>query len=142
MTNLLNVDIFGISINWSASKTAIVLLAIQAILAVVAISLIMYLILRRKLSKQASQDVVLTVAEPVTQNTEVIYMPEPTQVVVEKVVEKPAEEKTRELTYIWINTDNVKKVYTVGDAIDHDGLVVTAHFNMEPLEEEISDYSV
>ena len=43
---------------------------------------------------------------------------------------------------ISINTDNVQKEYTVGDAINDDGLVVIGHYSIEPLEEEIADYSV
>ena len=68
----------------------------------------------------------------------IVEQAEPTTIVVEKTVEP----KSRELMYIWVNTDNVKKDYFVGESIDHDGLVVTAHFNVEPLEEEVFDYSV
>ncbi|MCH5153523.1 MAG: bacterial Ig-like domain-containing protein [Clostridiales bacterium] len=266
MKYLLNaINIFGHTYEWDTYETIVWLIVIQAVLAVLALSIIIFVILRRKLQDQST---VYTVAQPTAQNTEVVYVTEPqkevereltgitldlgvvqrafvagdgftcdglvvngefnvsptsesileytlidndtytrlakkdkthgtvyvikpymytagikvvtvkyedmsasytisveerqakvveqaTPVVEEKtqpivqnvepttiVIEKPAEEKTRELMYIWINTDNVKKDYFVGDSIDHDGLVVTAHFNVEPFEEEVTDYSV
>ena len=283
MGNLLNaVNFFGHEFDWNSQKTAIWLIVIQAILAVIAISLIIYVILRRRLKSQQAQVVAMTTAQPTTQNPEVIYVQEPNTevarmltgisldlgvvqrdfvagddfsceglvvraeynvsptsesiidytlvdedtytrlvkkdkahgvyvikpamytvgkkvvtvrlegrtaaytitveepkkveekpaesvqetapveqpapvveekhepvvqaepqtIVVEKIIERPAEEKTRELMSISLNTDNVQKEYTVGDSIDHDGLVVTAHFNVEPLSEEVTDYSV
>ncbi len=48
----------------------------------------------------------------------------------------------RELVYIEANTDNVRKDFMAGDAFDCNGLVVTAHFNTEPLEIDIEDYSI
>lgn len=57
------------------------------------------------------------------------------------VVEASAEEK-REMTHITLNTDNVKKEFYAGDALDHEGLIVTAHYNLEPLEEEVTNFSV
>ena len=251
MVNLLNaVNFFGQIIDWNSRTTAIWLIVIQAIIAVIAITLIVYLILHRW-SKSHSQEVVaMAVAQPTTQ-TEVIYVPEPKHeeereltgisldlgvvqreftagdkfscdgliinaeynvsplteslvdytlieeetyerltkkdkahgvyvikpslyIVGKKVVtvkyggqtaaytisvnepevvaeEKPEPivqviepivDKTRELMYISLNTDNVQKEYTVGDSLDHDGLVVLAHFNIEPLDEEVSDYAV
>ena len=260
MINLLNeIDIFGQPKDWSTYSTIVWLIVIQAVLAVLALSIIIFAVLRRRFRDQSTQNVVYTVAQTeqtpvpeverqltgitldpgvvqrmfiagdgftceglvvnseynVTPTSESIleytltdsdtytrlakkdkthgtvyvikpYMytpgikvvtvryedmtasytisveermakdveehapvveekPEPVVQVAEPttiVIEKPVEEKTRELMYIWINTDNVKKDYFVGDAIDHDGLVVTAHFNMEPLEEVVNDYSV
>ena len=276
MKNLINaVNFFGKDVEWSMQKTAIWLIVIQAVLAVIAISLIIYLVLRKKLKNEAAQNTVLTVAQqPVAQPPEVIYVTEPkgeekreltgisldlgvvqrefrpgeeftceglvvngeyntsptmesyvdytlidndtytrlekrdklqggvyvikpnmytlgikivtvkyegmtvaytisvgeheaetvepvvqaeavaeaapvveeqaepTTIVVERIIEKPAEEKTRELLSISLNTDNVQKEYTVGDSIDHDGLVVTAHYNVEPYEEEVTDYTI
>ncbi|MCH5152937.1 MAG: bacterial Ig-like domain-containing protein [Clostridiales bacterium] len=259
MKNLLNaVNFFGHELDWNQQLTIVWMIVIQVVLIVMALSLIIYIILRRRLRNQATESVVYTVAQPTTQTTEVkreltgiwldlaivqrkfaagdaftcegmvvngeynatptsesileysltdndtymrlakrdknhgtVYVikpymytagikvvtvhyenmtasytisveermtkvvEEPAPVVEEKpepvvqvaepttiVIEKPVEEKTRELMYIWINTDDVKKEYFVGESIDHDGLVVTAHFNVEPLEEEVSDYSV
>ena len=251
MVNLLNaVNFFGQIIDWNSRKTAIWLIVIQAIIAVIAISLIVYLILHRWSKNQATEVVAMTAAQPVAQ-PEVIYVSEPvveeereltgisldlgvvqreftvgdsfscdglivnaeynvsptletlvdytlveeetyerltkkdkaqgvyvikptlyivgkkvvtvkyggqtaaytisvneSEVVVEKEPEpiiqvvETVEEKTRELMYVSLNTDNVQKEYTVGDSLDHDGLVVLAHFNVEPLEEEVFDYAV
>ena len=58
------------------------------------------------------------------------------------VEEQVEEEKQRELMYITLNTDNVQKEYTVGDSINHEGLIVTANYNVEPIEEEVTDYTV
>ena len=254
MRSLLNeIDIFGQPKDWGTYETVVWLIVIQAVLAVLALSRIIYVILRKRVRDQSTQNVVYTVAQAtdapeieraltgisldlgvvqrvfiagdgfsceglvvngefnVSPTTESIleftlidsdtyarlekkdkahgavyvikpymYTPgikvvtvryegmsasytisveermakvveEPAPVVEQKpetvepttiVIEKPVEQKSRELSYIWINTDNVKKDYFVGDAIDHDGLVVTAHFNMEPLEEVVNDYSV
>ncbi|MCH5153396.1 MAG: bacterial Ig-like domain-containing protein [Clostridiales bacterium] len=266
MKYLLNaINIFGHTYEWKTYETIVWLIVIQAVLAVLAISIIIFVLMRRRLQDQST---VYTVAQPTAQNTEVVYVTEPqkevervltgitldlgvvqrafvagdgftceglvvngefnvsptsesileftlidndtytrlakkdkthgtvyvikpymytagikvvtvkyenmsasytisveerqtkvveqpapvveekTQPIVQNaepttiVIEKPAEEKTRELMYIWIDTDKVKKDYFVGESIDHDGLVVIAHFNVEPFEEEVTDYSV
>ena len=79
--------------------------------------------------------------EPVVQEQPVVQEP----IIVQQepiIIERSVEEKTRELMSISINTDNVQKEFVVGDALDHEGLVVTAHYNVEPLEESVEDYSV
>lgn len=58
----------------------------------------------------------------------------------ETVEEEPQEERV--LQYITLNTDNVQKEFTAGDALNHDGLTVTAVFNTEPTEVQVDDYSV
>ena len=74
---------------------------------------------------------------------ETVVRAEPTTIVVEKpVMVEKAVEKTRELLSISLNTEQVQKEYTVGDAINHDGLVVTANYSVEPMSEVVSDYSV
>ncbi len=55
---------------------------------------------------------------------------------------EPEVEPERVLQYISLNTDNVQKEFVEGDALNYDNLEVTAHFNVEPLEENITDYSV
>lgn len=64
---------------------------------------------------------------------------------VEEVIEETAEEvaqPVRTLTGITLNTDSVKKEYFVGEKFDDYGLVVTAHYDSEPYEEEVKDYSI
>ena len=51
-------------------------------------------------------------------------------------------ETIRELVSLSLNTDNVQKDFFVGDSLNHDGLVVTATYNAEPLTEEVQDYTV
>lgn len=58
-------------------------------------------------------------------------------------VEQPVpEEPERALLYITLNTDNVQKEFNEGDALNHDGLTVTAVFNTEPTEVPVEDYTV
>ncbi len=52
------------------------------------------------------------------------------------------EEVVRELVSLSLNTDNVQKDFYVGDSLNHDGLVVTANYNVEPLTEEVQDYTI
>lgn len=52
------------------------------------------------------------------------------------------EEPERTLLYITLNTDGVQKEFYAGDALNHDGLIVTAVFNTEPTEVVVDDYSV
>ena len=47
---------------------------------------------------------------------------------------------TKELTGITLNTDNVKKYYRAGEALDLTGLVVTAYYN-ETITEVVTDYT-
>ena len=51
-------------------------------------------------------------------------------------------EITREPLSITINTDNIAREYVVGDTFNSTGLVVTAHFNVEQLEENVADYTL
>ncbi len=57
-------------------------------------------------------------------------------------VEPEQEEHERTLLYITLDTDNVQKEFTEGDALNYDGLRVTAVFNTEPTELPVEDYSV
>lgn len=56
----------------------------------------------------------------------------------------PGPPADRILQNITLNTDNVKKSFTVGEAFSHEGLVVTAHYDSEPLTETVpeKDYTV
>ena len=132
MTNLSNaVQFFGKRIEWNSQTTAIWLIVIQAILAVIAISLVIYVILRRRLSKQAAQNVVLTVAQqPTTQNTEVVYVTE------------PKEEVKRELTGISLDLGVVQREFEAGDDFSCEGLVVNAEYNVAPTSESMIGYTL
>ena len=228
MKNLLNaVDFFGITVGWDQLNTIIWLIVIQAIIVVLAISLIIYLLLRRRY-RQTEQEVVYTVAQqPTTQVTEgereligisldlavvqrmftagddfnceglivngeynlkprtqsfieftivdketysrlqkkeqledVVYIIKPDMDTTGKKVvtviyeglavayaisveeQATSMEENRELMYIWLDADNVQKDYVVGDSVVDDGLIVMAHYNVEPYEEEVFDYSV
>lgn len=59
-------------------------------------------------------------------------------------VAEPKEEEKPErlLLYITVNTDAVKKDFVEGDPFTDEGLIVTAHFNLEPLEANIENYSI
>ena len=63
------------------------------------------------------------------------------EVAATEVPEVP-ERVIRELVSLSLNTDNVQKEFFVGDALNHDGLVVTASYNAEPFTEEVQDYTV
>lgn len=51
-------------------------------------------------------------------------------------------EVNRQLLSISINTDNSVKEFVVGEAFNCNGIVVTAHFSVEPFEEIVADFSV
>ena len=131
MLNILNeTSVFGWNFDWSSHETVIVLIAIQAMLAVVAISLIIYLILLRKFNRHAAQNTVLSVAQPTTQNTEVVYVTEPKQ------------EVERVLTGISLDLGVVQRDFIVGDEFVCSGLIVLAEYNLCPTTESIVDYTV
>ena len=84
-----------------------------------------------------------TTAYTISVNEQKVEEAKPTvqeTVVVEKIVE--VEPKIRELLSISLDTDNVQKDYTAGDTVNHEGLVVTAHYSAEPFTETVTDYSV
>ncbi|MCH5179842.1 MAG: hypothetical protein J1F32_01335 [Erysipelotrichales bacterium] len=61
----------------------------------------------------------------------------------EKEEQKPVQKvQERVLLGLSVNTDNVKKEYTAGEEFCAEGLVVTAHYNLEPLTEEVTDYAI
>ena len=131
MASLLNaVNFFGHTVDWNQMKTAVWLIVIQAVLAVIAISLIIYLILRRRLRNQAGQNVVYTVAQPTTQNSEVVYVPE------------PRAEVERELIGISLDLGVVQREFTAGDEFSCEGLIVRAEFNVSPTTESMVDYTL
>ncbi|MCH5156513.1 MAG: bacterial Ig-like domain-containing protein [Clostridiales bacterium] len=51
-------------------------------------------------------------------------------------------EPERELQSISLNTDNVQKVFYVGETFSYEGLVVTANYNVAPLTEIVTEYTV
>ncbi|MCH5156899.1 MAG: hypothetical protein J1G02_03365 [Clostridiales bacterium] len=51
-------------------------------------------------------------------------------------------EVSRQIQSITINTDAVLKQFVEGNSFTYEGLVVTAHFNVEPYDEIVADYSV
>ena len=51
-------------------------------------------------------------------------------------------QKERVLTYVSVNSDFAKKDYTVGDQFSREGLMVTAHYNVEPLTEQVTNFTV
>ena len=54
----------------------------------------------------------------------------------------PAPAPERVLLGLSVNTDNVKKEYTAGEEFCADGLVVTAHYNLEPVAVEVKDFEL
>ncbi|MCH5171289.1 MAG: bacterial Ig-like domain-containing protein [Erysipelotrichales bacterium] len=60
--------------------------------------------------------------------------------------EEPKEEvkqvQERVLLGLSVNTDNIKKEYTAGDEFCADGLVVTAHYNLDPVTEEVKNFEI
>ena len=60
----------------------------------------------------------------------------------EKEEEHKQQEPKRELVGLSVNTENVRKEYTAGEEFCADGLVVTAHYNLEPLTEEVKEFEI
>ncbi|MCH5156898.1 MAG: bacterial Ig-like domain-containing protein [Clostridiales bacterium] len=132
MVNLINaVNFFGKIIEWDSKKTAIWLIVIQAVIAVIAITLIIYLILHKWSKSQTTETVVVAAAaaQP-TPQPEVIYVPE------------PKTEAERELTGISLDLGVVQREFTVGDKFGCDGLVINAEYNVSPTQETLVDYTL
>ena len=55
---------------------------------------------------------------------------------------QPEEDGSRQLEKITLDTSAVKCEYKPGEIFDPTGLVVTAHYNLEPLTEEVFDYTI
>ena len=54
----------------------------------------------------------------------------------------PQPQKERVLTRVSLNSDFAKKDYMVGEMFSSNGLSVIAHYNVEPLEEQVSNFNV
>ncbi|MCH5152934.1 MAG: hypothetical protein J1F68_03120, partial [Clostridiales bacterium] len=131
MVNLLNkVSFFGNNFDWSSNTTIVWLIIIQALIAVVAISLIIYLIIRNRIKNQAEQNVLYTVAQPTTQKNDVIY------------INEPKTEVERELTGITLDLGVVQRAFVAGDGFTCDGLVVNGEYNVLPTSESLVDYTI
>ena len=65
--------------------------------------------------------------------------PEP-QVVAQP--QQPVVQKERILTRVSVNSDFAKKDFVVGDTFSREGLMVMAHYNVEPLEEQVTNFTV
>ena len=61
-----------------------------------------------------------------------------------QVAEKEEDKKVQERVILGlsVNTDNMKKEYTAGEGFCPDGLIVTAHYNLEPATEEVKDFEI
>ena len=55
---------------------------------------------------------------------------------------KQSEEVSRRIISITLNTANVKRKYKSGEEFDRSGLVVMAHYNLEPYAEQVTDYDL
>ena len=67
----------------------------------------------------------------------------PITVRAKKVEAAPAQPKVeRVMTHVSINADYAKKDYTVGDAFSSNGVLVYAHYNVEPLQEQVTNFTV
>ncbi|MCH5159337.1 MAG: hypothetical protein J1F66_00620 [Clostridiales bacterium] len=51
-------------------------------------------------------------------------------------------QKERVLTRVSVNSDFAKRDFVVGDTFNREGLIVTAHYNVEPLEEQVTNFTV
>ena len=60
----------------------------------------------------------------------------------EQPVQPVQPQKERVMTHVSINADFVKKDYVVGDTFSREGLMVMAHYNVEPLQEQITNFTV
>lgn len=135
MINLLNaVSFFGKELDVSANTIILWLLIIQSVLIILAIVVLGILIWRTRGKKEQVEE-----DEPVADD---IAATETDTDSLGLIVAGTIKEEVRELLYISLNTDSVQKEFTVGDSLNHDGLIVTATFNTEPLTEEITDYTV
>ena len=54
----------------------------------------------------------------------------------------PQPQKERVLTRVSLNSDFAKKDYMVGEMFSGNGLSVIAHYNVEPLEEQVTNFNV
>lgn len=142
MSKLLHaVEIFGNYKNWNSTVVIVVLVAIQALIALLAILLIV-----SALRGRSAREEVVVVQQPVQQEPQVIYVqqpapqPEPVPQEPQVVFVPEPQEVERELTGISLDLEFVQREFTAGDALNHDGLVVTAHYNTEPLTEDVTHF--
>ena len=91
-----------------------------------------------------SYAITVTKEEPVEIVEEIAVAEEPVEVVEEIVVAAPVVEEPveRKLIGLKLNTDAVRKAFTVGDTFDKDGLVVVALYNVEPYTEIVNEYTI
>ena len=121
MKNLLNaVNLFGHTLDWNTYDTVVWLIVIQSILAVMALSIIIYVVLRRR-SREQTGDAVTTVAQPTTQDT----------VAIERVP-----------IGISLDVGIVQRIFTAGDEFTCEGMVVNADYNVAPTKESILEYTL
>lgn len=67
----------------------------------------------------------------------------PVEKVAEPVIAAPVQpEIPREMISLTVNSDYVRRDFYVGDSLVHDGLLVYAHYNKEPVKEQVSNYTV
>ena len=56
--------------------------------------------------------------------------------------QQPVVQKERVLTRVSVNSDFAKKDYVVGEQFSREGLIVMAHYNVEPLQEQVANFTV
>ena len=79
---------------------------------------------------------------PYAQQQQQHFDPYAQQPVQQQPVQQPVVQKERVLTRVSVNSDFVKKDYVVGDTFSREGLMVTAHYNVEPLQEQVTNFTV
>lgn len=131
MVNQLNatVTVFGIPIDVNSSITTVCLIVIQALFVVIVISLIVYLIIRKRSSDKATQNVVMSLAQASSDNSDVMYIFDSYDV-------------ERQLVGISLDLNNVARTFTQGDEFDCNGIVVYAEYNTNPTSESIDEYTL
>ncbi len=116
MSNLYAVTIFGVDLDWTVSTTVLVLmLAEMALVALALVAFILITVRKHALSKRKQNILVTHAAET---------------------------EKDHSIVGISVDAAVVKRRFTVGEAFECEGLVVTASYNSEPSTETVTGYTV
>ncbi len=116
MSDLLGVTIFGVELSWSVSTTVLVLMLVQiALVAVALVAFVLLTVRKHGLSKRKQNILVTHAANGGSE---------------------------RNVVGITLDTLVVKRKFTVGEAFDCEGLVVTANYNREPTAETVTDFTV
>ncbi len=116
MSNLMGAAIFGRTLDGSVSSAVLVLIVVEIVLAAAALLAFILLTVHKNTLAQKKQDILAAFDV------------------------KPAPE--RKLVGIGVDASAAQTKFTVGERFVADGVIVTAHFDAEPYEERVYDFTV